>query len=65
MMQGESDLESPAERERQGNRSRKRHRKNAHPRCRRCGKHYSLEPWKALHRRPEVDVNTNDSRPRV
>lgn len=60
----ESDtLESPAERARRLGNSKKRRRKNAAPRCRRCGKHWNIDPWKDLHKRQEIAIDPNDPRP--
>lgn len=58
----ETDLESPAERARRMGEGKKR-RKNSSPRCRKCGKQWSLDQWKQFHKRPEPAANTNDCRP--
>ena len=53
-------LESPAELERRLNGGRKRRRTNAKPRCRRCGKRWSLPEWKDLHKKPNNANNSQD-----
>ena len=61
-------LESPAELERRvyAYSGRKRRRKNAKPRCRRCGKHWNTDEWRDLHRREPTELSefeSNDDRP--
>jgi hypothetical protein len=56
-------LESPAELNRRvfaGSRKR-RQKKHSAPRCRRCGKHWNLDPWKDLHKRPNSEIERNSN----
>lgn len=55
-----TDFDSPAERARRLGQTK---RKRSNPRCRRCGKQWSLDQWKQFHTRPEPVVDADDCRP--